>query len=417
MSAIPRERTLDSSFGLLAEGYTFASSRARRYGSDVFWTRLLGRPALVAFGEDAAGQFYDPDRFTRRRALPPTTLRLLQDKGSVQWLDGDAHRRRKQMFLAVMTPAAIAGLSELMAEEWRARIPRWQAAEQVTLFFALRELLCAAVLRWTGLPAGKTEVARRTRQLAAMIDGAGSVGPRLWWGLLQRGASERWARGVLADVRAGRLAVPEGSPVDVVASHRDVDGALLHCDVAAVELLNLLRPTVAVARFITFLALALHRHPEWLPAVRDDDEDRQAFVQEVRRFYPFFPLVGGRARTAFEWRGERFATGTWMLLDLYATNRDPRLYDQPEEFRPQRFHGRNPGAFTLVPQGGGDFGDGHRCAGEWLTIEPMRRAARLLTTEMRYEVPDQDLGIDLGRMPAVPRSRFAIRAVRPVTVA
>ena len=31
---------------------------------------------------------------------------------------------------------------------------------------------------------------------------------------------------------------------------------------AAVELLNVLRPTVAVDRFIVFAALALHRHPE-----------------------------------------------------------------------------------------------------------------------------------------------------------
>jgi fatty-acid peroxygenase len=34
---------------------------------------------------------------------------------------------------------------------------------------------------------------------------------------------------------------------------------------------------------------------------------------------------------------------------------------------------------------------------------------------MRYEVPEQDLSIDLSRMPAVPRSRFVISGVRPTS--
>jgi fatty-acid peroxygenase len=31
---------------------------------------------------------------------------------------------------------------------------------------------------------------------------------------------------------------------------------------------------------------------------------------------------------------------------------------------------------------------------------------------MTYDVPEQDLGIDLGRMPALPNSRFVMRNVR-----
>ena len=44
----------------------------------------------------------------------------------------------------------------------------------------------------------------------------------------------------------------------------------------------------------------------------------------------------------------------------------------------------------------------------------MKTAVRLLTTEVRYDVPDQDLSIDLSRMPAQPKSRFVIRNARPV---
>lgn len=57
------------------------------------------------------------------------------------------------------------------------------------------------------------------------------------------------------------------------------------------ELINLLRPTVEVAWFVMFAALALHQYPECrdkLDAGQDDYLER--FVQEVRRFYPFFPI-------------------------------------------------------------------------------------------------------------------------------
>lgn len=132
----------------------------------------------------------------------------------------------------------------------------------------------------------------------------------------------------------------------------------------------------------------------------------------MRRFYPFFPLIAGRARESFEWGGHRFTPGDWVHLDLYGTNHDPRVWEDPGAFSPERFTGRSIGAFELVPQGGGDHELGHRCAGEWLTVELVKRATRLLTSAMEYRVPDQDLSVDLGRLPAIPASRFVISDVR-----
>ena len=108
--------------------------------------------------------------------------------------------------------------------------------------------------------------------------------------------------------------VPRDTALHIIASHRDLDGKPLPVAHAAVELINLLRPTVAVERCVTFAALALHKHPESRARLLGGDEPEYLdwFVQEVRRFYPFLPLVAGRARMAFEWRGHRFGKGTWM---------------------------------------------------------------------------------------------------------
>ena len=64
MSQMPRSGSFDSSFAVLREGYPFVARRARRYGSDVFRTRLMLRPAVFAVGEDAAREFYAPGRMT-----------------------------------------------------------------------------------------------------------------------------------------------------------------------------------------------------------------------------------------------------------------------------------------------------------------------------------------------------------------
>ncbi|MGQ9365793.1 cytochrome P450 [Azospirillum sp. ST 5-10] len=413
MSPIPRDGSLDSTLALLSEGYTFVMNRCRRYGSDAFETRLMLRPVVCAMGEDAARMFYEPGRFTRKGSMPTTTLLSLQDRGSVQTLDGEAHRVRKRLFLELMTPDALERLCALAAEEWTAAARRWQGSDRVVLLAELRAILCRAACRWVGVPLDGEEAVRRTEEFAAMIDGAGAVGPRNWRGLLLRRRSERWLRAVVEAVRAGARAAPEGSPLQAVVRHRDADGAPLDTDVAVVELLNLLRPIVAVSQFMVFAALALHEHPESRAALEHGgDEELERFVQEVRRFYPFFPVIGGRVRQPFDWRGRHFAEGAWVLLDLYGTNHDVRIWEDPGAFRPERFRGREIGAFALVPQGGGGFEAGHRCPGEWITIAVMKTLVGLLVGGIRYTVPAQDLSVDLARMPAVPASGFVIAAVQ-----
>ncbi len=415
MASIPRDKGPDSTLALLADGYTFIGTRCQRYGSDLFETRLMLQRAVCMTGEEAARVFYEPNRFTRRAAMPLTAVLLLQDLGSAMLLDGEAHRHRKRMFLSLMTPDGIGALAGLVADQWRAKVRTWATMDTVVLDDAVQEILCRAVCQWAGVPLSESEAKQRTREFGAMFDGSGAVGPRMLRGMLLRSRTERWIRVMIERVRAGELSVPEGSAAHVIAWHRDLNGTLLSPATAAVELINVLRPTVAVARFVTFAALALHQHPEWRHRLTTGgDDDLEAFVQEVRRYYPFFPFIGGRVVQEFDWRDHRFATGTWMLLDLYGTDHDPRIWGDPEVFRPERFHRWNGSAFQLVPQGGGEHHTGHRCPGERPTIELMKQAVRLLTTEMHYDVPEQDLGIDLSRMPAIPNSRFLISNVRPV---
>jgi fatty-acid peroxygenase len=357
--------------------------------------------------------FFADGRFTRRGALPPTSLTLLQDRKSVQWLDGEAHAHRKAMFLKIAEPSTVHVLVDAMERAWRKRLSGWRSAGEIRLQDEAEQLLGEAACEWAGLRLRPVEVRQRTREFVAMIEGAGAAGPRNWRGQRLRHANEKWARSVIEQFRAGTLSSPEDRPLAWVARHRDIEGRELPPAIAAVELINVLRPTVAVARYFTFAALALHQYPECRERIASGDEAYLGrFAQEVRRFYPFFPALGGRALEPFEWEGVRFPAHAWVLYDIHGTHHDAALWGDPEAFRPDRFLEVPPDAPWFAPQGQGDFLRNHRCPGEPATLALVQRAAWLLVTSMRYEVPEQDLSIDLTRMPALPASRMRLRNVR-----
>lgn len=415
MPQIPHDRSLESSLALLREGSTFISTRCERYRSDIFQTRLLLQTTFCMSGEQAARLFYDNDRFTRVNAAPKMLQKTLFGEGGVQGLDGEAHRVRKRMFMSLMTERQIAALAEDAERLWQAGIIRWQAKRQIVLLDEVRMIHCRAVCHWAGVPLDEASAGQRCADLTALIDGAGGVGRRHWQARRARSRAETWIIELIEQVRANHISVDEDSALFAISWHRDEHGNLLTPRIAAVEVLNVLRPCVAVARFVIFAALALHERPEWRQRLQTDEALLEPFIQEVRRYYAFFPFVAARVRRTFDWRGYHFPKGTRVLLDLYGTNRDSRSWQNPHEFQPERFQQNTANAFNFIPQGGGDHDTNHRCPGEWFTLALMKVAVGILTRAMRYEVPQQNLRVDWTRMPIVPESRFVINEVKPAT--
>src|SRR5215475_6928279 len=66
MSSIPRDPALDSTLSMMREGYEFIWKRCRRFRSDLFTARVMGRPAVCIHGREAAALFYDPRKLERR---------------------------------------------------------------------------------------------------------------------------------------------------------------------------------------------------------------------------------------------------------------------------------------------------------------------------------------------------------------
>jgi len=282
----------------------------------------------------------------------------------------------------------------------------------VELYPAAQDVLCRAICAWVGMPLDETEVRQRARDFGRMIDAFGGVGPRHGRGKRARNRAEAWVRGFVKAVRKGKADVEPGSPAEAFIWFEDEDGELLSPQMAAEEIINLLRPTVAIAFYITFGAKALAEHPAYRKSLQQDDNYAHLFAQEIRRHAPFAPFLGARVQADFNWRGYHFPKGTLALIDIYGTNHDPRVWEDPDTFWPERFENREPTAFDMLPQGGGDYRSGHRCPGEWITLSVLKQAINFLARRLRYDVPPQDLSVDLTRMPTLPRSGFRMRNVR-----
>jgi fatty-acid peroxygenase len=395
---------LDDSLSLLAKGYGWLPDKRRATGRRTVRARLAGMRAVALEGPDAVRFFYDEDHVRRSGALPEPVVGTLFGKGAVHTLDGHPHRVRKSMFVALLMGDGIGPLVEQATAAWDDAVEAWSQRRSIVLFEEAAKVLAGSVTRWAGVAVTDDEVPALARDLLAMVDGFATGGPRHFRARRARGRREAWLAELVRGVREGRTTVPEGSAVNVVARHRDADGELLEPRVAAVELLNVIRPTVAISWFVAFSGHAMIRWPDNRKRLASGDPAfAEAFAHEVRRFYPFAPFLGGKAPREAEFDGLRIPEGAMVLIDLYGQNHDPDLWDDPYEFRPERFLGHDIGEFELVPQGGGDPRSGHRCPGEQVTVALLSALAVRLA-RLQFDVPEQDLSISLRRIPAKPAS-------------
>lgn len=409
---IPKDEPFDSTLALLKEGYNFIPNRLKKFQTNIFQTRILGKRVIVISGKDAAEIFYDNERMTRYHVVPKRIQKSLFGIGGVQGLDGKAHQHRKQLFMSLMTKERIHELLLLADKQLELAVKRWEKMDTVYFYPETEKLSFQLACQWTGVPLWAKELNKRAHDMGAMVDALGAVGKRYIQGTKARKRTELWMESLVEQVRSGLLLPDENTALYQFAWHKGLNGDLLHSRIAAVEVINMLRPLVAIARFLTFGMVALHDYPEAKQKFEQNKgKYREMFIQEVRRFYPFTPFLGAKSRVHFHWNGFLFKKGTLVILDIYGMNRSKELWERPDEFYPERFENWEGNLFLFIPQGGGSYEKGHRCAGEKLTVELMRKCLGFITDEISYSLPPQDLSYPMNRIPTMPESSVILTNV------
>lgn len=378
---------IDQAPDFLRSGYLFASRVRARAGVDPASDTpvpfpLLGKRTVLLRGAEGVRYFYDRSKVKRDGAMPVFIRGPLFGAGAVHGLDGEAHATRKKAMAAVAyDDAHVDRFATLVVEELGRMLDGWRRTGRGSVYDDTATAYGRAAFRWAGIELPEREADARARQMSRLLDTFGRPATTLvsW---AERRRLDTWSTGLVEEVRAGRRTAVEGTALAAMAELRDENGGLVDAHTAAVELQNLTRPTVAVARFAAFAAVALTEHPEWAGRVREAAGETGAldsaainpvsiaFAQEVRRYYPFVPMLPALATTDGEVGGCPVHRGDRLLIDILGTNTDPQAWERPATFDPERFLGVDDAEQIecFIPQGGADVVSGHRCPGEKIAV-------------------------------------------------
>lgn len=130
----------------------------------------------------------------------------------------------------------------------------------------------------------------------------------------------------------------------------------------------------------------------------------QAIIKETLRLYPAGPLLGPReAMDECEVGGYKITPGTRLIVNVWKIQRDPRIWEDPDSFKPDRFLMSNSNVdvkgqdFELIP-----FGSGRRsCPGVSLALQVLHLTLARFLQAFEFSKPVDDQLIDLTESPGL----------------
>jgi cytochrome P450 len=437
---------LGETLSFLKDGFGFVASRTARHGP-IWKTRILGRATAVLAGPDASGRFIDSE-VQRAGAMPPHVQELFGGS-SLPLLDGDPHLSRKTFVLQAFSHEALSAYLPVIDRMVGEALARWAGQEEVVWIPEFKrlsiEVICAAVL---GMPPGaETDALRADYQHVLRAFSHLPVPlPGTAWSRGRAALARIMARfeAAIADHRRQ----PRDDGLSRILAATDGAGRQIGVDECKVELHHLIIAGLIVFGEFGAIVQQLTSHPEVRARLQAEVDalplQRTATPQpagdaaaaaaglthqmlagapyllqvtmEVKRLCPILPVVFGKARQSFEFKGYTVPAGWMVLWALRASHVTAEIYPDPERFDPERFaparaeHRRHPYAF--VPQGAGPA-QGHRCPGTDLaTILMQVFTIRLLRGYTWELTPGQDLDYDWSLIPPEPKDGLRARLRR-----
>ena len=369
------------------------------YG-DVFTLRLaFAGEAVVVAEPEAVAELLDADPQRAEAGAARRAVLPLASSRSVFGGDGEVHQGLRGCLAAPFSPEAMAGREERMAAIAECHVAAWPRRRPLQLLSRLRTLVDDVYVRLLLGVEEEARVERLVDALGAMLrvpgnpplpppdEGEGPLGAAVAALAARRRAPLR--RELAAEIESR----PEGG-----AGRNDVIDCLLAAAprLSVGEMVDEIETTLMAAQEPPSIALAwlldaLARHPELAEdylAAGPGSPLREVVLWESMRLRPSALAVLRRLREPMRVGDYELPAATNMLVPLPLIHRDPRFFERPEAFRPERWLGAGEAPPVYLPFGGGV----RRCLGEALarsevaTIVPVvLRALRLAPLWPRRE--------------------------------
>ena len=352
----------------------------------------------------------DPDEvkavFTAPPELAPSgagssPVASVMGEHSVIVLTGAEHMRQRKLLLPPFHGERMREYEEVIVAATRADMESWPVGEPMRLHERTRRITLEVIVRAVfGVEAERMGPLRTAiERFLAPMDKL-----RMLRFALKRPSMERPTGAFGAGLDAMDALIYEeiarhreqdlGERTDILSLlmlARDEDGRAMTDAELRDELVTLLlagHETTATS--VAWAVERLVRHPAKLARLTDEvdagegEEYMTAVVNETLRVRPVVPLVV-RVLTGEMRVGDRtLPAGTRVVPCIYLVNRNPRVYDAPDEFRPERFLDDAPETFSWIPFGGGI----RRCIGASFAQLEMKLILRTALRELRPRLPD-----------------------------
>jgi cytochrome P450 family 135 len=364
----------------------FMTRCRRRYG-DTFSVQLGPRTDVVFLSDpaSAAEVFQGPPDQMNMGDINGLFRRVL-GRNSLLVLDGDEHMRQRKLLLPSFHGERIERHREAMVRAADDDIATWPIGQPFALQPRMQAMTLNVILRAVfGLEDGprrdelrvllarllelNTTIATTLPQLRVEL---GGLTP---WGRLMR-CTAAVDRALYAEM-ARRRAESRADQDDVLAlllDAHDEDGEPMTDKEIRDQLLTMLvagHETTATALAWAFERML--RHPRVLERLRagveaGDSRYLDAAIKESLRLRPVVPITARKLTAPLVVGGRRYPPGTVLMPCIFLLQRNPEVYEKPDEFRPERFLDGQPATYAWIPFGGGV----RRCLGASFALLEMR---------------------------------------------
>lgn len=373
---------------LLSPG-TFTRHQHRDHG-DVFEARsLLGRSISVA----------DPALVEEIVSAPKDVLHagsgnaiflsaLFGDRG-ILVVDEDEHTRTRKALMPPFRGKQIALYEPIVRAETERRIARWEVGQEITVHDEARAITLEVILRTVF---GATEGAEIDELRAAVLEASDITLVKALWTLRPALFGKVWpwrayARTIshtndlldrmIAERRLSTDLAERTDTLSVLVRDSTQDDRWIRDQLWS--LLGAGHETTTTA--LSWAMELLSRHPDVRAKARDSgDEYLDAVINETLRLRPVLGAINRRVARPVTLGGFTFRKGIMINPQVDTVHRDPRLWADPEAFRPERFLEGRPSTSTYFPYGGGQ----RRCIGALFAHSEMKVALRTILDAMDF---------------------------------
>jgi cytochrome P450 len=372
---------------------------SERYG-EMFTMRFFpsGRRMVVVSGAELVKQVFTAPPEVAPSAVGTSPIAPVMGPSSVLTLTGPEHIRQRRLLLP---PFHGERMKETIVQATRRDLATWPLGTPMALQERTRAITLEVILRAVfGIEAERMST---LREAIGALFGPLTV-PMLLRMALTRPTAERpkgsFGRAldrldevIYAEIARRRAQQDLGERTDILSllmQARDEQGVAMTDAELRDELVTLLlagHETTATS--VAWAIERLVRHPDKLARLTTEidagetDDYLQAVVHETMRVRPVVPLVVRALTEPLRVGEHELPAGTRVAPSIWLTNRDPRAYEQPREFRPERFLGQQPETFAWIPFGGGI----RRCIGASFALLEMRLMLRTILAEVEPSLP------------------------------